>query len=559
MRTFDTADTLPAVPRRILVIDSADASDEARTELCAGFDAIRAEFAVRTAFPPEALADAQRAAREVHGAGPRRVDRTDLPLVTLDPPASMDLDQAMAIERRAGGYRVWYAISDVSAFVRPGSALDIETRARVETFYMPDGRVPLLPPVLSEDAASLLPGQDRPAVVWCVDLDSAGDVTSVEVGRAVVRSRARLDYPAMQRALDAGTAPEVMNLLREVGGLLRDREAVRGGVVLNAPEQQVVADPDGWRLEYRAPLPIEDWNAQISLLAGFAAADMMLYGQVGVLRVLPEPEYATVNRLRRAARALKIRWPDGEPYPTLIRRMDPAKPRHAAFLTEATSLLRGACYEVFNGSVPDRPVHAALATQYAHVTAPLRRLVDRFATEICVALCDGDPVPDWVGEALPALPHLMEVGDRRAKAVERACVDLVEAVLLRDRIGEVFEGVVLDLNDRVDWDHNGKPDAGVVMLREPAVIGRLDGHDLPQGAELRVQLVSADPAARRVLFDWIDADMRPPKPPEPQLSAAQTSEPRTSPSRTSEPPSASGPPSAERQTPVPQSDGASGA
>jgi exoribonuclease R len=99
----------------------------------------------------------------------------------------------------------------------------------------------------------------------------------------------------------------------------------------------------------------------------------------------------------------------------------------------------------------------------------------------------------------------MELGDRRAKAVERACVDLAEAVLMRDRVGEVFEGVVLDLNDRVDWDHNGKPDAGVVMLRDPAVIGRLDGHDLPQGAELRVRLVSADPATRRVLFDWIDA------------------------------------------------------
>jgi exoribonuclease R len=309
----------------------------------------------------------------------------------------------------------------------------------------------------------------------------------------------------MQRELDAGTAPEVMNLLREVGESLRAREAVRGGISLNAPAQQVVADQDGWRLEYRAALPVEDWNAQISLLAGIAAADLMLYGRVGILRVLPEPEAVTVNRLRRAARALKVRWPDGEPYAALIRRMEPTRPRHAAFLTEATSLLRGAGYEVFDGQIPQRPTHAALATEYAHVTAPLRRLADRFATEICISLCEGADVPDWVCEALPALPRLMETGDRRVKAVERACVDLAEAVLLRDRIGEVFEGVVLDLNERVDWDRNGKPDAGVVMLREPAVIGRLDGHDLPQGAELRVRLVAADPAARRVLFDWIDA------------------------------------------------------
>jgi VacB/RNase II family 3'-5' exoribonuclease len=498
--------TLRAVPRRVLVIDSADAPDEARAALRRGFEGIRAEFALPAEFPADVLADAERAVRDAGRTGPHRADCTDLPLVTLDPPGSMDLDQAMAIERRdGGGYRVWYAIADVAAFVRPGSPLDREARARVETFYLPDGRVPLHPPQLSVGAASLLPGQDRPAVLWRIDLDSSGDTTAVEVRRATVRSHARLDYPQMQRELDAGTAPEVMNLLREVGGLLRGREAVRGGISLNAPIQQVVADQDGWRLEYRAALPVEDWNAQISLLAGIAAADLMIYGEVGILRVLPQPEAGTVNRLRRAARALKIRWADGEPYATLIRRMDPARPRHVAFLTEATSLLRGAGYDVFDGQIPERPTHAALATEYAHVTAPLRRLADRFATEICVCLCEGDKVPDWVCEALPALPQLMEVGDRRAKAVERACVDLAEAVLLRDRVGEVFEGVVLDLNDRVDWDHNGKPDAGVVMLREPAVIGRLDGHDLPQGAELRVRLVAADPAARRVLFDWIDA------------------------------------------------------
>jgi exoribonuclease R len=114
-----------------------------------------------------------------------------------------------------------------------------------------------------------------------------------------------------------------------------------------------------------------------------------------------------------------------------------------------------------------------------------------------------------VREALPVLPEEMADGDHRAKAVERACIDLAEAALLQDRIGEEFEGVVLDLNDRIDWDRNGKPDAGVVMLHEPAVIGRIDGHDLPQGAEVRVRLVSADLRARRVTFEWLDASTYP--------------------------------------------------
>jgi exoribonuclease R len=487
------------------VIDSEEAPDSARRALRRGFEAIRAEFALPGRFPPEVLADAEQAAAQVREPGAAAPDRTDLPLVTLDPPGSPDLDQAMALERRQdGGYRVWYAIADLAAFVRPGSPLDLEARSRVETIYLPDGRVPLHPPVLSEGAASLLPGQDRPAVLWCIDLDSSGDTTAIDVRRAIVRSRARLAYPTVQRLLDADTAPEPMNLLREIGQLLRGREALRGGISVNTPVQQVVADRDGWRLEYRAALPVEDWNAQISLLTGMAAADLMLYGEIGVLRVLPEPEPAVLGRLRRSARALKVWWPDGEPYSALIRRMDPSRPRHAAFLTEATSLLRGAGYQDFDGHLPERCGHAALATEYAHVTAPLRRLVDRYAAEICVSLCAGLEPPDWVCAALPALPKLMDAGDRRAKAVERACVDLAEAVLLRDRVGEVFEGVVLDLHDRVDLDRNGKPDAGVVMLREPAVIARIDGHDLPQGAQLRVRLAAADPGTRRVLFEWID-------------------------------------------------------
>lgn len=502
MHQVAATSTLPAVPHRVLLVDSADAPDEERAALQAGFTAIREEYALPPQFPPDVLEDADRAAR---AALPDLPDYTGLPLITLDPPGSRDLDQAMAIGRRGSGYRVWYAISDVGSFVRPGSPLDREARNRVATHYLPDGRVPLHPSVLSEGAASLLPDCDRPALLWRIDLDSSGDTTDVDVRRVIVRSRARLDYATTQMALDNDIAPGTIRLLREVGILLQAREVSRGGISLNGPVQQVVADRDGWRLEYRSALPIEDWNAQISLLTGMAAADLMLYAEIGILRVLPEPGPGTVNRLRRTARALRVRWPDGEPYAALIRRMDGSRPRHAAFLTEAASLLRGAGYEAFDGAMPARPGHAALAAEYAHVTAPLRRLVDRFAGEVCVALCEGSPIPDWVHEALPTLPELMDAGDKKCKAVERACVDLAEAVLLRNRVGEVFDGVVLDLNDRVDWDHNGKPDAGVVMLREPAVIGRLDGHDLPQGAELRVRLVSADPATRRVLFDWIDA------------------------------------------------------
>jgi exoribonuclease R len=496
--------TLRTVPRTALSLSGPAPLPAGHAALAAGFAAIRAEHELPGEFPAAVLAEARDAARD-----PLRpeLDRTDLPLITLDPPGSLDLDQAMTIERReGGGFRVWYAIADVAAFVRPGSALDHETRRRVLTFYLPDGHVPLHPVELSEGAASLLPEQDRPAVLWCVDVDSHGVPTAADVRRAMVRSRAKLDYPTMELALAEGRAPEMMGLLRELGTILEARQTARGGMIFNVPTQQVTTADEGWRLGYAVERPIERWNAQISLLIGAAAAGIMLRGGVGIVRTLPEPSPIVVRRLRKAAKGLGVIWPDRRSYQRLVSSLTPDDPHQAALLWEATALLRGAAYTPFDGTCPAKPRHSALAIEYAHATAPMRRLVDRYTSECCLAVAAGREAPDWVREALAGLPADMERGERLSRTVERACVDLAESILLVDRIGEDFTGVVLDLNDRIDWDRNGKPDAGTVMLRDPAVIARLDGHDLPQGAEVRVRLTKVDVQGRKVYFDWIDAE-----------------------------------------------------
>jgi exoribonuclease R len=126
------------------------------------FAALRADLQVPGDFPATVLAEAARAAQQA--ALPDH-DRTDIPFVTVDPAGSKDLDQAVHLAHDGGGYLVSYAIADVASFVRPGSELDAESHRRGETLYFPDARVPLHPTVLSEGAASLLPGQLRPAVL----------------------------------------------------------------------------------------------------------------------------------------------------------------------------------------------------------------------------------------------------------------------------------------------------------------------------------------------------------------------------------------------------------
>ncbi len=473
-----------APDRRLQALAAAVDDDVAR-----GLADLRDELGVPAGFPPDVLAEARAAAGSAPGD---LADATDIPFVTIDPPGSRDLDQAVHLERRGSGYRVRYAIADVASWVRPGGAVDTEARRRVVTLYAPDGRTPLHPPELSEGAASLLAGQDVPALLWTVDLDADGTPTAVDVRRSRVRSRAQLTYDEVQRSLDDDTADEPLRLLRDVGRLRQEAERERGGITLPTPEQVVERTDGHWELVSRATLDAEEWNAQISLLTGMSAARIMLDGRVGVLRTLPPSDPRDVARLRRAADALGVTWPDGAGVGDVVRGLDAADPAHAALLTEATTLLRGAAYVAFDGEVPEQPQHAALAAPYAHTTAPLRRLVDRFVGETCVALVAGRDVPDWVRSALPDLPALMAGGDRRANEYERGCLDLVEAVLLTGRVGDVFDGVVVDAHD----DRT----TGVVQLRAPVVRGKVDGADLPVGRHVQVRLVEASAAHRRVRF-----------------------------------------------------------
>jgi len=478
------------VPRRRVHLAPALAADP-DAAIREGLDALRAELDVPSEFPRDVLAEAEEVARSGPAAA-ARTDATDIEFVTIDPPGSMDLDQAVHLERRGTGFRVRYAIADVAAWVRPGGAIDAEARRRVVTLYAPDGRTPLHPPRLSEGAASLLPAQDAPAVLWTIDLDADGASQAVDVRAATVRSRAQLTYEGVQRSIDDGTADGSLALLRDIGVLRLEAERARGGITLPSPEQVVEHDARGWRLGSRATPPVEDWNAQISLLTGMSAAALMLSARVGVLRTLPAAEPSDVARLRRVALALGVAWPDGTEVGEVVRGLDAAIPAQAAVLAEATTLLRGAAYVAFDGEVPAAPLHAAIAAPYAHATAPLRRLVDRFVGATCVAIGAGREPADWVREALPTLPALMAGGDRHASAFERGCLDLVEAVLLRDRVGQEFDAAVVDVND------GGR--SGVVQLLDPAVRARVDGDDLPLGVRVRVRLTEVSVESRRVRF-----------------------------------------------------------
>jgi len=364
--------------------------------------------------------------------------------------------------------------------------VDDESRLRGVTIYCPDRRVPLHPTVLSEDAASLRPGAVRPAFVWDLVVGGDGELRDRSVRRATVRSTAEISYEHAERQIAAGTDDERLMLLREVGTLLIEAERARGGASLPSPQQEVRLHAGHVELRHRPASLTEDWNAQLSLLTGRCAAELMLDAGVGILRTMAPPDDRAVDRIRREAVALGVEWPIDQPYGDLLRSLDRANPHHMAFVHAATSLFRGAGYTVVDGEGDRRTlVHSAVAAPYAHVTAPLRRLVDRFGLVICEALVAGSTPPDWAIESLPALPEIMARSDRTAGAVSRACIDAVEAAFLSERIGARLPAIVIDMNG---------DDSALVRLSDLPIETRAVGAAEP-GSAVQVIVESADVAA----------------------------------------------------------------
>jgi exoribonuclease R len=486
------------VPHVNLELDA----DPIPADLQAGLERIREDLDVPGPHSEPAVAEATAAAEAVLadldaavGRGERR-DARDLELVTIDPPGSRDLDQALHLAKRSGGgWRVSYAIADVGAFVSMGGALDAEVTERGVTYYLPDGRAPLHPPVLGEGAASLLPGEDRPAALWVIDLDADGAVAAWSVERAVVRSRRQLTYTEAQGDIDDGRAPEALALLAEVGRARQAVEAARGGVSLDLPTQRITLADGGYELVREQVVPAMGWNAQISLLTGIVAAEAMVAANTGILRTIPPPDRDVAKAVKRTAAALGVPWPDRASYAEVVRGLDSDVPDEAAMLNLAARGLRGAGYVALQPSVepPSRRSvleHAAVASVYAHVTAPLRRLCDRHATEVCLAVHAGAAPPAEIVAALPELPKAMASATGRSSAVERAAVDLVEALLLQPRIGSIVRATVVASDD----------DRSTVVIAEPAVQADVAGHRLPLGEQVQLRIDAADPVERRLVL-----------------------------------------------------------
>jgi len=452
--------------------------------LASGLGAIRSQFQVPEGFPPEVEAAAALAAAR---RPDQHVDRTAIPFVTLDPASSTDLDQAFAIEVAGGDLLLRYAIADVAWFVGDSDPVDAEAWRRGETLYLPDGKASLYPAALGEHAASLLPDGDRPAIVLNVRIDPEGLSSLDGVERALIRSRAKLAY---ETAGDADLPSGFAELSRRIEAA----EDSRGAARVDPPEQELAIDSAGrFSLQMRPWSQAETRNAALSLAANLAVAQAMLAAGTGLFRVMAPPPPESGRRLRATAQAFHLDWPADMPLEQFERRLDPVDPRAGAFTLAVRRAGRGASYQAFQAGV--RPWHAAVAATYAHATAPLRRLADRYVLRAVLAIANGKPVPPEVTAAFERLPKVMASADQRASQIDRAVIDIAEVALMAPLEGQIFPAIVTDLRDG---------GSARIQLSDLPVVASVKAANVLPGTSLRVRLLAADPAARHLEFARVD-------------------------------------------------------
>ena len=447
--------------------------------LANGLALIREQYQVPNGFPPEVMAAAEIAAERKPVA---HADWTNIPFVTLDPASSTDLDQAFAIERSGRDLLLRYAIADVDHFVDDGDVIDLEAWRRGGTIYLPDGKAGLYPPPISERAASLLPDGPRAAVVFSVLVAEDGAVRLDGAERAVIRSRAKLGY-------ETATGDQLPPDFAELSDRIERGEEARGAARVDPPEQEVEALGDGhYRLRFRPRLPSEERNAAMSLATNLAIADALQAHRTGLFRVMDEPGKKAVKRLRHTAKAFDIEWPPNVSLSDLEKSLDARDPRQAAFMLAIRRAGQGAAYVAFRDGVT--PWHSAMAATYAHATAPLRRLADRYVVRAALAIANGAPVPPVVEEAFANLPPAMARADTLGGQVERAVIDLAETAMLNGRVGTIFPAVVTDVDER----------GARIQLCEFPVVARLEKPDAEPGQELDIRLDAVDVRQRQLRF-----------------------------------------------------------
>ncbi len=525
------------------VIKILGSLDDVRTEV----EKVLACADVEDTFPANVVAEAALVPADVRDHD--RIDRADLrhiPFCTIDPVTARDFDDAVAIEALPkGGYRVWVAVADVSHYVREGTAIDIEARRRGCSLYLPNRAIPMLPEVLSSRLCSLVPEEDRLAMVTRIDFDAEGRSRDTDFMAAVIHSRARMDYAGVALALAGDLRgprekyEPYLPALRTMDAftrVLRQRRMARGALDLDLPEPVIELDRDDPGLvrdvrrarkdpgERQAYSMIEE----LMLAANEAVGDSFeARGEPVLWRVHQPPKDEKLAAFADLAQHYGFPFDVEEAKSAkglgqLLQRLK----GHRAEKPLSFQLLRSlkqASYDVNNAG------HFGLASKaYIHFTSPIRRYPDVVAHRLLKYRLSEQgkssggfaktPPADMM-EKLPETAAETSFAERKAMEIEREVVDLYRSFFMRDRVGDELAGsisavtnfglfVTIDepfVEGLIRSEELGK-DYFELDERSMRLVGRRTGRAFALGDRLQVKVLNVSMTKRKIELGLVGAE-----------------------------------------------------
>jgi len=516
---------------------------------------------IPTEFPDDVLGAAERAPEAVRPEDlVDRVDLRDRHFMTIDPETARDFDDAVCVEPspKHGHTRLWVAVADVSAYVRPGQALDREARVRGCSVYLPDRAIPMLPRQLSSGICSLNPEVDRLAMVARMEIDQHGGVSDEYFCAAVIRSRARLDYAGVAAALAAKHPDELrgpraryaqflplLRQMQELAGRLRALRSKRGSLDFDLPEAKVLLDEDDPTrvrdvVQSRADPEVKGAYQLVEdfmLAANEAVARHFRERQIDtVWRVHDVPADERLGQFAEIANAFGLKFdPDDGKDPRKLRALLEevrGRPTERAINFLLLRALKQAVYDVVNVG------HFGLgARDYVHFTSPIRRYPDLIVHRLLKHSLHGDGLAAGGKAALEGSPPRLELqlmahessqSERRAMEAEREVVDMYRAYLMRDRVGEELDGTISAVASFGFFVQVESPFVeGLVKLdtlqddryefveEQLRLVGRSSGRAFALGDRVRVRIENVSVQRRQidlVLEEHVHREAPPPRP-----------------------------------------------
>jgi ribonuclease R len=392
------------------------------------YEALFASIGTSRRFPRKVEEEAEAvAAREL---GERR-DLRHLSTVTIDGADAKDFDDAISVERVGDGYRLWVHIADVTHYVDPGGALDVQAAYRANSVYLPGTVAPMLPQRLSNEVCSLKPSAERAAVTVEIGISPDGDARSVRAYRSLIVSDARLTYDgvdAFLRGEEEVELPAMIEAAYDLSRTLKTRAARRGKLELGGREPEYEIDEEGipTGARTRRSTPARELIEELMVLANESVAKVLRGKRGGVFRVHERPNAESLELLAQRLAAIGVEaQPSPENLGTIAQK---AKSDAVNYL-----ILRSVPRALYS---PQPTGHYGLALEdYAHFTSPIRRYADVLVHRALL----GDEAPlDLAGVAA-------HISDREYLSMicERTADEYTLMWLMRDRVGDVMEGIVV--------------------------------------------------------------------------------------------------------------------